>query len=83
MREWNMATDFNSLPEKKDDSKMEHTPKKMWLRGAITDTSHPVKRAAESKGISTLQEAEHESHSSDPHIRSRGALGVRLIKRKI
>lgn len=53
---------------------------KRWLAGAIKDTSHPVKRAAERKGISTLQEAEHESESSNPHIRGRGLLGVRLIR---
>lgn len=56
---------------------------KKWLQSAIKDKSHPVQRAAKEHGISTLQEAERESHSSDPHIRSRGALGVRLIKRKI
>lgn len=53
---------------------------KKWLQSAIKDKSHPVKRAAERKGISTLQEAQGESHSSNPHIRSRGMLGVRLIK---
>lgn len=57
--------------------------KKKWLSGAISDKSHPVQRAAKEKGISTLQETEQESHSSNPHIRARGALGVRLIKRKI
>ena len=55
-------------------------PKKLWLRGAVKDTSHPVIRAAERKGISTEQEAEHEAHSSNPHIRARGALGLRFIK---
>lgn len=54
-----------------------------WLQGAIKDKSHPVQRAAKEKGISTLQEAQQESHSTDPHIRSRGVLGIRLIKRKI
>lgn len=53
---------------------------KQWMQSAIKDKSHPVKRAAERKGISTLQEAEKESHSSNPHIRGRGLLGVRLIR---
>lgn len=55
---------------------------KRWIQGAIKDHSHPVVRAAERKGISTLQEAQHESHSSNPHIRSRGLLGITLIRRK-
>lgn len=80
LKEWDKATNFQSLPEKKDPP-MEH--KKMWLRSAIKDKSHPVQRAAQRKGISTLQEAERESHSSSPHIRSRGLLGVRLAKKKI
>lgn len=50
-----------------------------WMGGAIKDHSHPVVRA-ERKGISTLQEAEHEEKSSNPHIRGRGLLGVRLIR---
>ncbi len=62
---------------------MDNQPRKMWLRGAIKDKSHPVQRAAERKGISTLQEAQHESHSPDPSVRSRGLLGVRLIKKNI
>lgn len=80
LKEWDRMTNFSGLPAQKEKT-VEH--KKMWLRGAIKDKSHPVKRAAERKGISTLAEAEHESHSSNPHIRARGALGVRLIKRKI
>jgi hypothetical protein len=54
---------------------------KKWMQSAIKDKSHPVIRAAERKGISTLQEAEHESKSSNPHIRSRGLLGITLIKK--
>lgn len=53
---------------------------KKWMQGAIKDKSHPVIRAAKEKGISTLQEAEHESHSKNPHIRGRGILGITLIK---
>lgn len=53
---------------------------KKWMQEAITDHSHPVKRAAEEKGISTLQEAEHESKGTNPRIRGRGLLGVRLVK---
>ena len=56
---------------------------KKWLQSAIKDKSHPVIRAAEAKGISTMAEAKQESKSSDPHIRARGMLGVRLSGRKI
>lgn len=57
-------------------------PKKMWLRGAI---KHPgaLTRAAKEHGVSKMQEAEKESHSSNPHIRGRGLLGVRLMRKKI
>ena len=56
--------------------------KKKWLSGAIR---HPgaLTAAAKEHGVSKIQEAEKESHSSDPHIRARGALGIRFIKRKI
>ena len=56
--------------------------KKHWLGGAI---KHPgvLTAAAKEHGVSKLQEAEKESHSSNPHIRARGALGVRLIKKSI
>ena len=59
---------------------MADKPKK-WIQGAIKDHSHPVVRAAKRNGISTLQEAERESHSKNPHIRSRGLLGVTLIRK--
>jgi hypothetical protein len=43
---------------------------------------HPgaLTRAAKEHGVSKLQEAEKESHSSNPHIRARGNLGRRFIK---
>lgn len=41
--------------------------------GALTE-------AAKRNGRSKLQEAEVESHSSNPHVRARGALGKRFIK---
>lgn len=56
---------------------------KKWLQGAIKDHSHPVVRAAKEHGISTLQEAERESHSSNPKIRGRGSLGIRLISGRL
>lgn len=62
---------------------MDHKPKKMWLQGAIKDTSHPVQRAAERKGISTIEEEKHEAKSPDAHIRSRGLLGLRFSRHKI
>lgn len=78
VREWQSATDYKSLPDKVNP--MADKPKK-WMAGAIKDHSHPVVRAAQRKGISTLQEAEHESKSPNPHIRSRGILGITLIRR--
>lgn len=55
---------------------------KKWLQSAI---KHPGKLTAEAKasGRSKLQQAEVDSHSPDPSKRSRGALGIRLIKRTI
>lgn len=43
---------------------------------------HPgaLTRAAAEHGVSKLEEAERESHSSDPSIRARGNLGKRFIK---
>jgi hypothetical protein len=77
VREWDAATNQKSLPERV--TPMADKPKH-WMQGAIKDNSHPVKRAAERKGISTLQEAEREAESSNPHIRGRGLFGVRLIR---
>jgi hypothetical protein len=55
---------------------------KHWLSGAIR---HPgaLTAAAKKHGVSKIQEAEKEKHSSNPHIRARGALGARFIKGKI
>jgi hypothetical protein len=43
---------------------------------------HPgsLTAAAQRKGRSKRQEAEVESHSSNPHIRARGLLGKRFMK---
>lgn len=56
-------------------------PKK-WLQGAI---KHKGKLTAEAhaSGRSKMEQAEHDATSSNPHVRSRGLLGERLIKRKI
>jgi hypothetical protein len=58
---------------------MEHKPRKMWLRGAI---KHPGKLTEEAHkaGRSKLEQAEHDSHSSNPSVRGRGLLGIRLIR---
>lgn len=50
-----------------------------WISGAIR---HPgaLSRAAAQHGVSKRQEAEKESHSSNPHVRARGALGLRFLK---
>jgi hypothetical protein len=46
---------------------------------------HPGALTAEAKasGRSKLEQAEVDSHSSDPSKRGRGLLGIRFIKRKI
>lgn len=51
---------------------------KKWIQKAVR---HPgaLTRAASQHGVSKRQEAEHESHSSNPHIRARGILGKRFI----
>ena len=43
---------------------------------------HPgaLTAAAKKHGVSKLQEAKKESHSSNPHVRARGELGQRFIK---
>ncbi len=52
--------------------------KHRWMQGAI---KHPgsLDAAADRHGVSHLQEAQRESHSSNPHTRARGVLGKRLI----
>lgn len=52
--------------------------KHKWLQGAIRHKG-ALTAAAKEHGVSKLQEATTESHSSNPHIRARGALGKRLI----
>jgi len=56
-------------------------PKK-WLKGAVR---HPgaLTEAASRNGVSKLQEAEKESHSKNPHVRGRGLLGMRFLKKEI
>jgi hypothetical protein len=43
---------------------------------------HPgaLTAAAARRGVSKRQEAEKESHSSNPHVRARGILGKRFMK---
>lgn len=55
---------------------------KNWIQSAV---KHPgaLTRAAKEHGKSKLQEAESESHSKNPHIRARGVLGKRFIKKEI
>jgi len=50
-----------------------------WIGEAV---KHPgaLTRAAAAHGKSKHQEAEDESHSSDPSIRARGNLGLRFMK---
>lgn len=53
-----------------------------WLSGAI---KRPGKLTAEASaaGRSKLEQAEHDAKSSNPSTRGRGALGIRLINKKI
>ena len=53
-----------------------------WIGKAV---KHPgaLTRAAKQNGVSKLQEAEKESHSSNKKIRGRGLLGERFIKKTI
>lgn len=53
-----------------------------WIQKAIHRPG-ALTAAAKDHGKSKLQEAEAESHSSNPHIRARGLLGERFIKHKI
>lgn len=50
-----------------------------FIKSAI---KHPgaLTNAAARHGVSKKQEAEKESHSSDPSIRGRGNLGLRFMK---
>lgn len=70
-----------------------HGPKKLWLRG---DAHHPgaikhpgaLDAAATAHGhpdtkAGHMAEARAESHSPDKRIRSRGALGIRLISKSL
>ena len=59
-----------------------HRLKKKWIQGAV---SHPgaEKAAAKAHGLSTLEEANRESKSDDPSIRSRGNLARRFIRKSI
>ena len=56
--------------------------KRDWIQHAV---KHPgaLTAAAARAGRSKLQEAEVESHSSDPSIRARGNLGKRFIKKTV
>ena len=63
---------------------MENKPRK-WLQGTEHHPGaikHPgaLTAAAHEHGVSKMEEAEHESHSDNPHTRDRGLLGIRLIK---
>lgn len=59
-----------------------HRIKKKWIGDAV---QHPgaEKAAAKAHGLSTLEEANRESHSSDSSIRARGNLARRFIKKSI
>ena len=55
---------------------------KKWIQGAV---KRPGKLTAEAEasGRSKLEQAEVDSHSSNPSTRGRGLLGKRFIQHKI
>ena len=55
---------------------------KNWIGSAVKRPGALTAEAQES-GRSKLQQAEVDSHSSDPSKRGRGLLGLRFIKHKI
>lgn len=80
LSEWDSATNFAHLPERSSSVG--------WIRGTKHKAGaikHPgaLTEAAHEHGVSTRQEAQRETHSDNPHIRSRGYLGLRLIKHKL
>jgi hypothetical protein len=77
VKEWADSTDQDSLPERAG-GKMDRKPS-TFIAGAISHTG-ALTRAAKSAGVSKRAEAEKESHSSNPSIRGRGALGLRFMK---
>ena len=81
MREWNAATDFSTLPERSSMAKSGTLFGKP--RGQVIKHPGALTEAAKAHGVSKLEEAEKESHSPNPHIRARGALGRRFIKKQI
>ena len=52
---------------------------KKWIQGAV---KHPGVEKAKAKrnGISTHEQLERDSHSSNPKVRARGNLGLRFEK---
>lgn len=81
VKEWEGATDYAHLPEREGSDPVEKKPKH-WIAGAV---KHPgaLTAAAKAHGVSKMQEANKESHSSNPHIRARGALGKRFLTHAI
>jgi hypothetical protein len=53
--------------------------KKRWIQSAVKHPGVEKKRAQE-HGISTHEQLERDSHSSDPTLRGRGNLGLRFEK---
>lgn len=55
---------------------------KSWIKGAIRRPGALTAEASAS-GRSKLEQAEVDSHSSDPSKRGRGLLGIRFLKKTI
>lgn len=51
--------------------------KRLWLRGAIKHEGLETEKARRN-GVSTRQQLEKDSHSSNKKVRARGALGLRF-----
>jgi hypothetical protein len=76
VKEWIGATGSPSgLPERSGMAKN-------WISSAVRRPG-ALTRAAKEHGLSKLQEATKESHSSNPKIRGRGLLGRRFIKHEV
>lgn len=83
VKEWDSATMPGSLPDKVGNSTMKHGTLFGKPRGEVIKHSGKLTAEAHSSGRSKIEQAEHDSHSSNPHTRARGALGIRLVKKTL
>lgn len=64
---------------------MEYAKNTLFGKKTSSVIKHPgaLDAAAARHGVSHLQEAKREAHSSNKHIRARGLLGERFIEHKL